>query len=547
MRLERYAKTSMWGLHVDRGEADITQLVQEHGLDFSESGSTPERALLIPRNDYAALTYYDVGSPLARQRLAVLQTELRRSSSLGSGSHLRTQESRSGLEFQPFQRAGVDYALGRQDTLIGDEPGCTKTAQAIAVANEIKAARVLVVCPASIRLQWADAIRDWTLIDRVRVWPVMRGKDGLDSDAHWNIISYQLLKDPGVQACIQSSHYDLLILDEAHYLKSTDAQRTHLVFADGGVASRADKILALSGTPLPNRPRECYTLSRALCWDAIDWVSEEKFRDRFNPSALIERHDESGNLLASYVKEKVGRLPELQNRLRSNFMVRRALDDIQPQLPKVRFEIKHVEETGAVRTALAAERMLDIDPETFKGIDTKMLGAPSIVRHQMGMAIVPQAVEYIETLLEGGSEKLFVVGWHIGVLDVLETKLRSYGLVRVDGSVPSTQRPKLVSRFAADQSVRIFLGNIQAVGIGTDGLQHACSHVVGVEASWTPGDNEQVVARLRRMGQKFGVLAEWLVAEGSVSERILGSSIRKLHNIHSALDKDHGFELGEDL
>lgn len=221
-------------------------------------------------------------------------------------------------------------------------------------------------------------------------------------------------------------------------------------------------------------------------------------------------------------------------------MVRRTLDSVMPQLPQVRFEIKHVETNGAVKKALEAEKMLHIDPESLKGIDAKVLGHISIVRREMGLAIAPQAAQYIATLIEGGEEKLFVVGWHIEVLNILERALKKFGLVRVDGSVSPVQRQIRVNQFVADPAQRIFLGNITAIGIGTDGLQKVCSHIVGVECSWTSGDNDQVVARLKRMGQKESVLAEWLTAEGSFGERILGSSLRKLRSIYSALDKQHG-------
>jgi SNF2 family DNA or RNA helicase len=163
-------------------------------------------------------------------------------------------------------------------------------------------------------------------------------------------------------------------------------------------------------------------------------------------------------------------------------------------------------------------------------------GQVSTVRRMMGLAIAPLAADYIDMLLEGGEEKICVFAWHIEVLDILMAKLHKYHPLRIDGSTSATRKPAIVAEFARPGN-RLLIGNILSMGTGTDGLQEACQRGVAAEASWVAGDNEQMVDRLDRMGQSGQVLFDFLVAPGSFSEHVLGSSLRKRKVTHTALDQ----------
>lgn len=536
MLLDYVPSRSVFALRVPRDAGGVSPktLVEEYGLDFSTTASTQQEAVLLTREKYAALSFLKYATPEAYFELADMADAVTASWRKVSHARIKTPQDK---ELWPFQRAGVEYAINRRHTLIGDQPGLGKTPQAICIANEISAKRVLVVCPANIRLQWAQMIREWSVMEgRYVVYPILKSSDGVHPEAAWTIISYDLLRSAPIYSNLVEQQYDLIIMDEAHYLKTPEASRTRAVFdlaGDAGLARRAERIVALTGTPLPNRPRECYTLARGLCFDAIDRISEDRFRERYNPSQLIVTR--SG---ARYVDEAVGRLPELQNRLRANFMIRRLKRDVLTQLPDIRYEISYVEKTGDIRKALEAERMLDIDPTDFRNISPDVLGHISSVRLEMGLAKAPLVADHIAMCLEGGEDKLVVFGWHLGVLDILEQKLEKWGVVRVDGSTSPRKRQIAISRFQHHDGPRIFLGNIQSVGVGLDGLQAVASHAIFAECSWTPSDNEQAVGRLERIGQKSGILAEFLVAPGSFDEKILATALTKLQNIHSALDKE---------
>jgi len=536
------------GAYVLRVPADpiVTKaLMEEHGLDRSETNSTAAEDVLFTYEPYAAVAFWEYADPRARAQLLSIQNEITASRAKESLAHIKVPLDQ---ELSPFQKAGVEYALRRKNTLIGDVPGLGKTMQAVAIANEMDAKRVLVVCPANIRLQWARKIREWTTMP----WPytihvTTNGKNGVHPNAAWNIISYDLARSPALGWALAQGWYDLLILDEAHYLKTIDAARTRAIFGRNddtvtdfaAIASRCASVVALTGTPLPNRPREAYTLLRGLNFDAIDWMSEDTFRERFNPSKRIEVEGADGET-KFYIDERSGRHGELQARLRANIMVRREKhgpDGVLPQLKLPAYELIQIEPNGDVKRALQAESMLDIDPETLQGKDITSFGAISTVRRMMGIAMAPLVADYVSMLIDGGEEKIVLFGWHTQVLDIWEKELKRYGAVRIDGSVSASGKQRLVDQFRKDVGTRLCFGNLQSMGTGTDGLQDVCQRAVFGEADWTPGNNQQAVDRLDRMGQDGQVQADFLVAPNSFAERILASALRKLQTTTKALDR----------
>jgi SWI/SNF-related matrix-associated actin-dependent regulator 1 of chromatin subfamily A len=327
-----------------------------------------------------------------------------------------------------------------------------------------------------------------------------------------------------------------LILDECHALKTTDALRTRAIFGGGRkqpfdhrwLADKTNRVLGLTGTPLLNRPREAYTLAKALAFDSIDWATYDEFCYRFNPSQRFGFH----------IEEQQGRLPELQARMRCNFMVRRQKEDVLKDLPDKRYELVYIEPNGEIKDVLTRERLLHFNVEDLKNPFAEIWGQVSTVRREMGIAKVPRVVEHIKYLLDLiGLEKVVIFSHHKTVMDMLAQELAAYGVVQVRGGMGTTRQQESVDRFINDPKVKIFSGQLEAAGFGIDGLQKVCSHVVFAEPAWTPGSNEQAGDRCHRIGQHSNVVMEFLVVEGSLDERVMGKMFEKVHVIHSSLDK----------
>lgn len=546
MKLDYIPSTGFYTLQVPRSDGvSVKALMEEHGLDFAQKKSTTNEALMMTREPYAAATFREHATPAALGKMSHILKEIDASEADSSSAHILVPADE---ELWPFQKASVAYALNRNYTLIADQPGLGKTPIAIAYANEIRARRVLCIVPANIRGQWERRIRQWSTMPwPYTVYPIYHGRHGVHPTANWTIVSYDLARSPAIGAALAKGTYDLLIIDEGHMLKTIDSKRTRAVFGGGierdfdALASRCGAVMVLTGTPLPNRPREAYVLARNLCWDAIDFASEDDFRERFNPSIRMEgerwNQEEKKFETYFYIDERTGRHAELQNRMRGNFMARHLKRKVMPQLKMPVFDIIHVTETSAVKQALNAEKLLDIDPESFAGADKATLGTYAVVRRQMGEALAPQVAEYVEMLIDGGEEKLVLAGWHISVLNIWQKMLEKYGIVRIDGGVSPKAKERLVKQFQEDPRIKVCIGNTLSMGVGTDGLQDVCSHILIGEPSPVPGDNEQLVDRLDRGGQDRTVQADFFVAPNSIIERILASSLRKLTVTHKALDE----------
>lgn len=525
-------------LHVPAAQKqDIANLMAYRGLTFSTSASTRQEAVLFATNPYALA---DLGTDKT-PKLDPYRRQIELSRALdGKG----TVKLPPGKELWDYQRATLDYLLARKGGIDGDQPGLGKTPTAIAYCNEREAQRILVIVPASVRLQWAERIAEWTTIPRCKISTMLKVKDGIHPTAHYQIISYDAARNPAIIRAIAKYQWDVLVCDEAHKMKNIDALTTRAILGNSrgeyqhgdikmkAIAHYCREHLALTGTLLLNRPSECYVLFRHFDWEAIDFMSEDAFKERYNRQALMKTIEGKRFNLESTSLEL-----ELQNRLRANILARHEKKDVLKFMKPPRYAVVKCQEDGAVRGALDAEGLLDIpieDIQTTK--DFEILGHIAEVRRLMGVALAPQIAEYAQDFLEGSDEKLVIFGWHLEVLDIFERELSKFGTVRVDGRKSPTARQKAVDDFVGLDSVRVFIGNIQAAGTGLDGLQRVCSRCYLAEPDWVPAQNEQAVSRLDRFGQENLVSAEIFVAPGSISEKILVKALEKMNTIHKVLD-----------
>jgi SWI/SNF-related matrix-associated actin-dependent regulator 1 of chromatin subfamily A len=512
------------------------------GLTYSTSASSSERAILFSTNEYALA---DLADPVRVPTLAAYRKEIDLSRALnGSG----TRRLPPGVELWDYQKATLDYLLARKGGIDADQPGLGKTITAIAYCNEREAQRVLVIVPASVRIQWGEQIKRFSTIPNVRVSVMLKVKDGIHPTAHYQVISYEAARNPAILKAIAKGRWKVLICDEAHKMKNIDAITTRAILGNSkgeynhgeikmkAIAGYCDEHIALTGTLLLNRPSECYVLFRFFDWESIDFASEDAFKTRYNKQAQMQTIEGKRFTLESTSLES-----ELQNRLRVNIMARHEKKDVLTLMKPPRYSIVRCEENGAVKGALDVEGMLGLSIDEIQTTkDFEILGHIAEARRLMGIALAPQIIDYAADFLEGTEEKLVIFGWHLEVLSLFEEGLSRFGTVVVNGRKSPAARQKAVEDFIARDNVRVFIGNIQAAGTGLDGLQTVCSRCYLAEPDWVPANNEQAVARLDRIGQPNDVNAEIFVAPGSISEKILVKALEKLNVIHRVLDQKEG-------
>lgn len=528
-------------LHVPSSRRDeIAPLMAYRGLTFSTAASTRDNAVLFTiGNPYALADLAEPDSPV----LGAYRKQIDLSRALNGPDYSRFCPP--GKELWDYQRGTLAYLLERHGGIDGDQPGLGKTPTAIVYCNAKLAQRVLVIVPASVRRQWGERIREWSTIPNVKVSVMERVKDGIHPTANYQVLSYDAARNPAIIRAISKYKWDVLICDEAHKMKNIEALTTRAIIGNSrgeyqhgdtkvpAIAKHCREHLALTGTLLLNRPSEAYVLFRFFDWEAIDFASEDRFKERYNKQADMKTIEGKRFKLESTSLEN-----ELQNRLRVNVMARHEKKDVLKFMKPPRFSVVTCAENGAVRGALDCEGMLGLSLEEIQTTkDFEILGHIAEARRLMGIALAPQICEYAADFLDGSEEKLCIFAWHIEVLDIFEKELSSYGTVRIDGRKSANARQKAVDDFVENSKVRVFIGNIQAAGTGLDGLQAVCSRCYLAEPDWVPAQNEQAVSRLDRIGQKEIVSAEIFVAPGSISEKILVKALEKMNVIHRVLDQ----------
>ena len=468
--------------------------------------------------------------------------------SSASGNEMIDIPVPAGLSYLPYQRAGIAYAVQRVNTLFGDDMGLGKTVQAIGVSNfhsEIKT--ILIVCPASLKLNWKREFEKWD----VKGLSVGYAEGPFFPDTDVVIINYDILQEHSEK--VHSTIFDLLIVDEAHYLKNPKTIRCQQVFGNNGVGGiQAKRKLFLTGTPIPNRPAEGYTLFHNL--------APETFGSY--PDYTARYADGHKNKYGYWDASGASNLDELQAKLRSTVMVRRLKSDVLKELPPKRRQI--IELSGESAKALVAkenqafekhqkqllELLIDCEiakadsHEAYVAALNKMQDKSSAsfdeftkVRKEVAIKKLPFVISHIESALEGG--KVVVFAHHHEVIDAIHKAFP--GSVVITGKTSIEKRQEAVDSFQNDPNVKLIIGNIIAAGVGL--TLTASSHVIFCELDWVPGNVTQAEDRCHRLGQLLSVLVQHLLLEGSIDVTMAKKLIEKQEIIEKALDRTENLEL----
>lgn len=465
-----------------------------------------------------------------------------------------------GLEYRPYQRAGVAAALrtfeeGRRGILFGDEMGLGKTMQAIGTLRRIDAAQTLIVCPASLRTNWKREIEKW--FPEVGEPVILNGDLPLTDQgipvvplyARITIINYDKASAASwenslVKKALSSHNFDLIIFDEAHFLKNPKAKRTIYFFgqyvsnnvAVPGIIHNCDKRLLLTGTPVQNTVKESLPLIRA-----IDGIGEGKiaksaqnFLFRYCGPQKIHTKRKGKKVTVTHFSGATN-LDELQAKLKSGFMVRRLKREVEKELPP---KLRSVVTLNNKNEKLFADRPSVLDElDDFRAavaqLTRQVVGFEDIsrLRAELAEAKILPATEFLQEL---DCNKIIVFGHHKVLLDALEKEFGD-AVIRIDGSTPVPKRQGLVDRFQNDDSIRIALLSTHAAGVGLN--LTAAKAEVFVEADWNPAWCVQAEDRAHRIGQTADKLPiYYLVLDRTLDAHVISTMVRKLDIADRALD-----------
>lgn len=448
-----------------------------------------------------------------------------------------------GRAYLPYQKAGIRfcrdlYATGKTGALIADEMGLGKTIQAIGLINlDSSIKRVLVICPATLKVNWSRELSKW-LTRPLKVGIQNAGETWLGDLVDVLIINYDILSRYADK--LNAGNWDLKVSDEAHYAKNPKAARSKALF---GIPAK--RKLALTGTPILNRPVELFPILKDL--DKSAWGNWLRYVERYCAAVRTGYGwDVSG----------ASNLDELQTKLRGSVMVRRLKKDVLTELPAKRRQVVELDATGCDEVIDAEKQIFETRRETLDLLRARvelakasedraeyegavealregqgaLFAEMAKLRHETVLKKLPQVIGYVEDALDGNG-KLIAFGHHLDGIAQLKAKFP--GAAVVTGGMSSEEKMAEVDRFQNDPACKLFIGNDAA----KEGLTlTASSHVVFFELDWVPGNLSQKEDRAHRIGQKDSVLVTHLVLEGSLDAVMAKRLIEKQEVIDAALD-----------
>ncbi|KAM5271128.1 DNA annealing helicase and endonuclease ZRANB3 isoform 2-T5 [Hipposideros larvatus] len=424
----------------------------------------------------------------------------------------------------PFQKDGITFALRRDGRcMVADEMGLGKTLQAIAIAYFYKEEwPLLIVVPSSLRYPWTEEMEKWIPELGPEEINVIQNKTdvGRISTSKVTVLGYGLLTTDAETLidALNNQSFNVVIVDESHYMKSRNATRSRILLP---IVQKAKRAILLTGTPALGRPEELFMQLEALFPQKFGtWTDYSK--------RYCNAHMRYFGKRSQWDCRGASNLNEL-HQLLSDIMIRRLKTQVLTQLPpKIRQRIPFdLPSAAAKELNTSFEEWEKLMRAPNSGATETMMGLITRIFKQTAIAKAGAVKDYIKMMLQNDSLKFLVFAHHLSMLQacteaVIESKTR---YVRIDGSVPSSERIHLVNQFQKDPETRVAILSIQAAGQGLTFT--AATHVVFAELYWDPGHIKQAEDRAHRIGQCSSVNIHYLIANGTLDTLMWGMLNRK--------------------
>ena len=434
-----------------------------------------------------------------------------------------------------YQRvAPIMYMTGgRKRILIADEMGLGKSLQALACVELGEHQRVLIVCPAIVKHNWANEIDKWVGDADICSF-IIKGRTGDIEQTRFNIINYDILSHRKEQLIEQG--YDCIIFDEVHALKNQKAARTK---AGLEIAKDVDGIVALSGTPILNRPNEFFTPLNMML--PAQFGNYWTFAQRYcNPRRTDFGWDFSG---ASNIEHSVDGTPPLNTLLR-DFMLRRSMDDprISKDMPDLVQTIIEIDLAEQAQKAYKIEYNSWMEEwqkqhvnygSTDAGFALNMM---TQLRHIAGRLKVDAAVKWATTYFEQNEKPLVIFAHHKDVIEALAERLPNRAFIT--GDTMEENRQTYIELFQEGE-LNFLICSTMAMKEGVN-LDRA-NTALFVEREWVPAWEQQAAARVRRMTQESATCHQVILSAKDTIDTMFDEVVAsKAEIVKKTLDGSNG-------
>ena len=431
------------------------------------------------------------------------------------------------------QKEAIQKLVENKKFILADDMGLGKTTSTIIAALESGSKKVLIICPATLKINWKREIENYS--DKSIY--IAESKN-FSTEADFVIINYDIIKnfhDPKKKddSQVLAANFDLVIIDEAHYIKNATAQRTKLI---NDIVKKTERLWLLTGTPMTSRPIDYFNLLSlidspvAKNWMAyaIRYCSGYQFnvggRKVWNvtgASNLEELRDRTVGLTLRRLKENVLDLPD------------KIITPVYLRLKSKSYENVMGEYYD----------WYDKNPDESKSL-TVQFSKLTKVRQIIADEKIAQTIELAENILE--QDKKVIV--FCNFTDSLNKIAEHFGkaAVKLDGSMSKVERQNSVDQFQENPKVKVFVGNIKAAGVGI--TLTSAEAVIMNDLSFLPSDHAQAEDRAYRYGQKNNVLVYYPIFENTIEGIIYDILNNKKQVIATVMgDNQHPADAAEEI
>lgn len=424
------------------------------------------------------------------------------------------------------QKLAIESLAGSKRYILADDMGLGKTTSTIIAALETDAKKILIICPATLKINWQREIENYS--DRPVY--ISEGKN-FSTEHDFVIVNYDIIKNfydlkDKENSLITQSNFDLVIIDEAHYIQNAQAQRTKLI---NSFAKDINRVWLLTGTPMTSRPMNYFNLLNIIESPvAQNWMAyairycqgyqfnagKRKIWNVSGASNLEELRDRTSRQVLRRLKEDVLDLPD------------KIITPVYLRLKSKEYETEVGEYYDWYENKKEESKSLTIQ-------FSRLMKVRQIIAEEK----IKQTIELAENIIEQGKKVIIFTNF----TDTLRKIHEHFGKqsVYLDGSCTKPQRQYAVDQFQENEKIKVFVGNLKAAGVGiTLTAGEAC---IMNDLSFVPSDHSQAEDRAYRYGQKSnvsvyypifentieGIIYDMLTNKKNIFETVMGDNIEK--------------------
>jgi len=400
------------------------------------------------------------------------------------------------------QKDAIEKLLKNNRFILADDMGLGKTTSVVISALETEVKKILVICPASLKINW---MREFQLYTDREIFICEGKKYSTESDIV--IMNYDIVKNfydtksPETSPIIQSN-FDLIVIDEAHYISNTTAIRTKLI---NSFAKKSKRLWLLSGTPMTSRPINYFNLLSLIDSPvAQNWMAYvirycEGYQFRVGGNKKIWNTNGASNL--EELRDRTSR--QVLRRLKTE-----VLDLPEKIINPVYLRLKSREYEDLMGDYYNWYESKDDSTRSLTVQFTKIMKVRQVIANEK----VESTIELAENILEQGKKVIIFTNF----TEVLQRIHSHFGKksVYLDGSCSKNSRQHSIDEFQNNDKIKIFVGNLKAAGAGI--TLTASEVVIMNDLSFVPSDHAQAEDRAYRYGQKNNVLVYYPIFENTI-------------------------------